>query len=175
MKQEIVIAGYGGQGVVLAGSILANAAAYQDLHTTGMISYGAEMRGGTANSTTIISDETIGSPVVVNPNVALIMNTASLDKFESILQKNSLVIINTSECKKLPDRQDLKVITIEATKLAEEMGNKRIANFVMIGAYIKNTDVIKKNSVESIMNGVMKKVPADLMELNKKALAKGCE
>ena len=173
MKQEIIVAGYGGQGVVLAGNILANAASYLNLETTGMVSYGAEMRGGTANSTTIISDRKISSPVVVNPNIALVMNTASLEKFEPLLKKDSLLIINTTECRKEPVRKDIKVCKIEATKIAEELGDKRIANFVMLGSYLKNTDVLTKESIFSVMKEVMKRVPDDLIELNRKALERG--
>lgn len=172
MKDSIIISGFGGQGVVLAGSLIANAALKQGLETCGMISYGAEMRGGTAHSTTIVSDKLISSPVVLNPTTIIIMNQPSLEKFESELQHDGLIILNTSECKTLPTRKDIKVIEVEATKLAEQLGNKRIANVILVGAYLKERKTINIDSAIKILSKVLKG-KEKLIEINEKALRLG--
>jgi 2-oxoglutarate ferredoxin oxidoreductase subunit gamma len=172
MKDKIIVAGFGGQGVVLAGSLIANAALGQGLETCGMVSYGVEMRGGTANSTAIISDKPIGSPVVVNPTTAIIMNQPSLERFEEKVEPNGLIIINTSECKKKPTRTDIKVVEVEANKKAEELGNKRVANVILVGAYLKERGIIELESAISVLSKVLKG-KEKLIEINKKALMKG--
>jgi len=173
MKEEILIAGHGGQGVVVAGSLIANAAMEEGLETCGTVSYGVEMRGGTANSTVIISDKKIGSPVVVNPTTAIIMNQPSLERFEEVVKENGLVILNTSECKKEVSRKDVKVIEVEATKLAEELGNRRVANIIMVGIYLKNRSILKLESSFKMLKKVLPRASDELIELNKKALLKG--
>lgn len=173
MKDELLIAGHGGQGVVLAGSLIANSAMAEKLYVCGMVSYGVEIRGGTANSTVIISEQKIGSPVVVNPATAIIMNEPSLERFENSIQKNGLIILNTSECKKKVSRKDVKVIEIPATEIAEELGNKKVANIVMIGAYIKNRETIKLESAVDNIKNVLPNSTEGIIEINKKALLKG--
>ena len=173
MKDEILIAGHGGQGVVVAGSLIANSAMTEGRNICGMISYGVEMRGGTSNSTIIISDKEIGSPVVVNPSTALIMNDESLERFEKDVKKNGLIIIDISSCKKKVSRKDVKVIEILATKIAEDVGNKKTANMVMAGSYIKNKGTIKLQSAFDNIKKVLPKAEDDLIELNKRALTRG--
>jgi 2-oxoglutarate ferredoxin oxidoreductase subunit gamma len=173
MKEEILIAGYGGQGVVVAGSLLANVAMEKGLQTCGMVSYGAEMRGGAASATVTISDEPIGSPVVVKPDSAMIMNEISLKTFESDVKENGLIILNISECKNKVARKDVKVIEIEATKIAEELGNKKAANMVMIGLYLRNKNIIEFSSALNMVRKVLPKANERIIELNKKALLKG--
>jgi len=173
MKDEILIAGHGGQGVVVAGSLIANSAMTEGLHICGMVSYGVEMRGGTSNSTVIISDEKIGSPVVVSPSTALIMNDESLERFEKDVKKNGLMIIDASACRKKISRKDVNIIEIPATKIAEEVGNKKMANMVMVGSYIKNKGTIKLQSAVENIKRVLPKADDDLIELNKKALTRG--
>jgi len=173
MKDEIIIAGHGGQGVVLAGNFISNAAMESGLETCSMVSYGVEMRGGTASSSVIISDKKIGSPVVVSPTTALIMNEPSLEIFEEKLKKDGLIILNTSECKKKVSRKDVKVIEINATKIAENIGNKKIANFIMLGIYIKNRKELKIDPSLNIINKILPKAKEEIIELNKKAFNKG--
>jgi len=175
MKEEIIIAGSGGQGIVLAGSLLANTSMEEGLEVCGMVSYGAEMRGGTAKATTIISDEKIGSPVVIKADTLIVMNEPSLGKYEDSVKENGLIIINTSECKKEVSRSDLNVVKVEATKTAEELGNKRIANLILIGAYLKTKNILNVESAISRIKKVLPKANDDLIELNKKALQKGAE
>ncbi len=172
MIDKITCAGYGGQGVVLAGSLIANAAMEQGLHTCGMVSYGVEMRGGTANSTAIISDKPIGSPVVVNPSTAIIMNQPSLERFEPLIQKKGLIILNTSECRVSPARKDLNKIGIEATRLAEQLGNKKVANLILVGAYIGSRNILNIKSAFQALPIVLKG-KEQLIGLNRKALEIG--
>lgn len=173
MKDEILIAGHGGQGIVVAGSLIANSAVSEGLYVCGMFSYGVEIRGGTANSTIIVSDEKIGSPVVVNPKTALIMNTPSLERFEKDVEKGGLIILNVSECKKKVSRKDVGVIEIPATKIADELGNKKTANMVMVGAYIKNRGTIKIQSAVENVRRVLPKAEIEVVKINERALLKG--
>ena len=138
-----------------------------------MVSYGAEMRGGAASATVTISDEPIGSPVVVKPDSAMIMNEISLKTFESDVKENGLIILNISECKNKVERKDVKVIEIEATKIAEELGNKKAANMVMIGLYLRNKNIIEFSSALNMVRKVLPKANERIIELNKKALLKG--
>jgi len=173
MKDKILIAGHGGQGIVVAGSLIANTALVEGYHTTGMISYGAEMRGGSANSSVIISDSDISSPVVNKPDTALIMNSPSLEKYEERIAKNGLMIINSSVSKTEPKRDDLRIVKIEATKLATELGENRAANFIMVGAYLKERKILKIASALNTIKKVLPRADKKLQELNKKALQMG--
>jgi len=173
MKDKILIAGHGGQGVVVAGSLIANAAMEEGLETCGTVSYGVEIRGGNVNSTVIISSKKIGSPVVVNPTTAIIMNQEALERFEETFEVNGLVILNTSECKKKVSRKDVEVIEVEATKIAEELGNKKVANIIMLGIYLKNKNILQLESSLKMLKRVLPKASDELIELNKKALLTG--
>lgn len=175
MKEQILIAGYGGQGVVLAGSLIANAALKEGLEVCGMVSYGAEMRGGTAKATTIISDKKIGSPVVVKPDAAIIMNELSLKKYEPSIKEGGLIILNTSECKGKVSRPDLKVVKIQATETAKEIGDKKVANLLMVGAYLQTKGILTVESAINVLKKVLPRAKEEMIELNKKALQKGAE
>src|SRR3989344_5975584 len=166
MKEDILIAGFGGQGVVLAGSLLANTAMEEGLETCGIVSYGVEMRGGAANSTVTIADHKIGSPVVVNPDSAIIMNQESLFKFEKDIKRNGLMIVNSSECKNV-SRTDIEIIEIPATKIAEELGDKRAANLVMIGAYLQKKKILTIEAALSRIKKVLPKATDKVIELNR--------
>jgi 2-oxoglutarate ferredoxin oxidoreductase subunit gamma len=172
MKEEIIIAGFGGQGVLLAGMVLSQAALESDLHTTWFPSYGAEMRGGTANSTVIISDEEIGSPVVAEASALIALNEQSLDKFSKMLSKNALIIYN-SAFSGSQERGEQAVTKIPASEMAEkQIGNIRAANMITLGLYIKKTGVVSlekaKSACEKAFEGNIK-----LIELNNKALELG--
>jgi len=173
MRDEILIAGHGGQGVVVSGSLIANSAMEEGLETCGTVSYGVEIRGGNVNATVIISSKKIGSPVVVNPTTAIIMNQESLERFEEAVEEDGLIILNTSECKEKVSRKDVKVIEVEATKIAEELGNKRVANIITVGIYLKNKNILKLESSLKMLKRVLPKASDELIELNKKALLKG--
>ena len=174
-ETKIIISGFGGQGTVLAGTILAKAGMFEDKNVTQMVSYGAEMRGGTANSTVVISDESIASPVIERPDAAIILNEPSLDKFENLMADGGLVIVNTSLVGREVKRKDLEVVEVLATQIALELGNVRVANIVCLGAFIKKTSLVTAESVNTAMEEMFSGKKAALVEINKAALNRGME
>jgi len=174
-EQKIIIAGFGGQGVLLAGNVLAETALAENKNIAAMVSYGAEMRGGTAHCTVIIADHEIASPVVDNPTIAILLNQPSLDKFKDKVEKNGLIILNSSMVKREVNRNDIEVIKIPATDLANQLGNIRVANMVLIGAFIKKTNILNLNKVIETLPKAFPKRKQDLIEINIKALKKGAE
>ena len=170
---KIIIGGFGGQGVVSAGTILARAAMAEDRFVTQMVSYGAEMRGGTANSTVVISDSEIASPVIERPDVAILLNQPSLDKFEERIVSGGLAVVNTSMVAREVKRDDLDVVKIDATDTANRLGNVRVANIVALGALVAKTGLVKTASVERAIEEMFSRKKAGLVEINKKALAEG--
>jgi len=175
MIQKIIISGFGGQGVVLAANVLAQTALAENKNVTAMVSYGAEMRGGTAHSIITISDQEIASPVVEEPTATIILNQPSLDKFESKMAKNGLMVLNTSMIETTPKREDLKLVKVPATTLATELGNVRVTNLILLGAFIKKTNIVSLDKVIEILPKAFPKHKQDLIEINKKALQRGAE
>ena len=175
MQNETIIAGFGGQGVLFTGKTMAYAALLEGKEVTWFPSYGPEMRGGTANCTVIISDEEIGSPQVHNPRAAIVMNQPSLDKYEDLVKSGGYLAINSSMTNRLSNRTDVNVIVVPATELAEELGDKRLANSIMLGALAAHADFI---TIEGIEKGMEKSLPGGkkaLMDLNIQALRKGAD
>ena len=172
-ETKIIIGGFGGQGVVLAGTILARAAMAEDRFVTQMVSYGAEMRGGTANSTVVISDAEIASPVIERPDAAIVLNQPALDKFEERIVSGGLVIVNTSLVERKVQREDLDVVKINATDTANQLGNVRVANIVALGAFIAKTGVVKTASVERAIEELFSQKKSGLIQINKQALIEG--
>lgn len=161
-QEEIIIAGYGGQGTLLAGTVLAQAGLESGKNVTSFPSYGAEMRGGIANCTTVISDDEIGSPVVSKPATLIILNNLSLRKFLPRLQENGLLITNSSLVTDRIERKDIKLVNVPATGIAEkEIGNVKTANMVMLGAYLKHQPIIP---LESLLKAI------EILFANKKEL-----
>jgi len=172
-ETKIVIGGFGGQGVVLAGTILARAAMAEDRFVTQMVSYGAEMRGGTANSTVVISDSEIASPVIERPDVAIILNQPALDKFEERIVSGGLVVVNSSMVAREVQRDDLEVVEVAATETANRLGNVRVANIVALGAFVAKTGLVKTAGVERAIEELFSQKKSGLIEINKKALTEG--
>jgi 2-oxoglutarate ferredoxin oxidoreductase subunit gamma len=175
MYQDVMIAGFGGQGVLLAGKLLAYASMLEGKHVTWFPSYGAEVRGGTANCTVIISSDEIGSPVVQNPSAMLIFNEASFKKFEKRIKQAGHLFLNTSLVQERPTRTDITRIEIKANQIAEDLGDIRIANMVMLGAYLKNTGVVALESVLAALKQVLPARRHSLLPLNESALRRGAE
>ena len=175
MKEEIIMAGSGGQGIMFAGTLLAHGAMEEGLNVTYFPSYGAEMRGGTANCTVIISDENIGSPVVTNPSVLLAMNEASLERFASKVKKGGLIIVNSSLSKKEIAIDGVQVLKIPATDLAEKLGDSRVANMVILGAYINRRKGVSLERTMESLGKVLGEGKDKLLKLNREALRKGEE
>ena len=172
-ETKIVIAGFGGQGVVLAGNILARAAVIENKNVTGMVSYGVEMRGGTANATVVINDDEIASPCIERPNAAMILNQPSLDKFEGSLEPGSIVLLNTTLVDREIGRDDLVAAKVEATSIAIELGNIRVANIVALGAFVKKTGVVDIESLAKAIEQLFGEKKPALVEINIKALRQG--
>ena len=171
MQYEVIIAGFGGQGVMLIGQLLSNAAMMQGSKTVWMPSYGPEMRGGTANCTVVVSDEEIGSPVVPEPGAVVAMNRPSLDKFEPRIKPGGLLIINSSLIKRKAERDDIHVIYVPANELAErEIGTVKSANMIVLGAYIGHTGAataeIVKKAMAKKMVGKERFLPANKAALD---------
>jgi 2-oxoglutarate ferredoxin oxidoreductase subunit gamma len=173
MQNEIIIAGFGGQGVLFIGKVLSYAALESGLEVTWFPSYGAEMRGGTANCTVVISDEEIGSPQVLNPRAVIVMNQPSLDKYEDMVAPGGYLIINSSLVNRSPNRTDITTIELPATDIAEEIGEKKIANVVLLGALTAASDFLDLESMEKGLFKSLSGSKKDLFEVNKSALNKG--
>ncbi len=170
--EEILCAGFGGQGIMLMGKLLAQAALVEGKHVTWMPSYGAEVRGGTAHSMTKISEEYIASPVVTRPTVCVAMNYPSLLKYEGTVAEGGLLIANRSLIPKVPERKGIDIVAIPMTTIASRLGNARAANMVALGALIKKRKVVSKESVIRALREAMKGRD-DLIAVNKKAFEKG--
>ena len=156
MTKRTVFAGFGGQGVLLMGYILAHGAMHKGLNITYLPAYGAEMRGGTANCTVTVSEEPIDSPVASEPDVLVAMNYPSLTKFEPTLIKNGLVLLNDSLIKESPARADLETLRVPTVELAKEVGSDRASNMIMIGAMVAKTGLLSVDEAVMGMEKAMK-------------------
>ena len=175
MTEEIIIAGFGGQGVLSMGKILAYSGIMQDKEVSWMPSYGPEMRGGTANVTVILSDDRISSPYLNLFDTAIILNQQSMDKFESSIKPGGVLLYEPNGIHVHPTRTDISIYQIEATKLASEMGNKKIFNMVVLGAYLKIKPVV---ALENVIEGLKKSLSEryhHLIPLNEEAITKGMQ
>jgi 2-oxoglutarate ferredoxin oxidoreductase subunit gamma len=175
MQTELILAGFGGQGIMFAGQILSYSAMDAGKEVTWIPSYGPEMRGGTANCTVVIADEEIGSPVVKNPDVVLAMNLPSLDKYEPMIKPGGALVINTSMVDRSAKRTDITVVSIPCNKIAEEIGSPRLANMVAIGALIEARPVLTLADLETALNNHMPGRHKHLLPKNVEALSKGAE
>ncbi len=176
MEERIVVAGFGGQGVMALGQLLTYSGMMEDRSVSWLPSYGPEMRGGTANCNVVISSDPVGSPVVVEATSAIVMNRPSLDKFESTIVSGGRLFINSSLIDRKCTREDIEVYYIPANEMANDLGNARIANMVMLGAFLEATNTV---SVDTILNQAFTAVfgenKAHLKPINKDALEKGAE
>ena len=172
---QILIAGFGGQGILFAGKFLAYQALSEGRQLSWLPSYGPEMRGGTANCSVIISDEPIGSPIVTAPDVLVTMNLPSLDKYEGAVKAGGIIISDTSLIARKVQRDDVKTFYIPATQMANEAGMPTLANMIMMGKLIKETAIIDFDGVEETMSHLVSARHKDMLELNIKALRMGYE
>ena len=173
MEKNIVISGFGGQGTLFAGQVLAYAALDAGKHVTWIPSYGPEMRGGTARCTVTISDEPIGSPLTRNPAIALAMNLPSLNLYEPLMANNGLVIVNASLIPRKMDRKDLRDYYIPAAGMAEKLGNSRLANMVMVGAMLEAEEVLPLEAVKRALAEHLPKRHHKTLPGNFKAMDEG--
>ncbi|MBA7589787.1 Pyruvate synthase subunit PorC [subsurface metagenome] len=175
MLERIIISGFGGQGVMLMGRLLAYAGMIEGKKVAWMPSYGPEMRGGTANCTVLISSNEIGSPIVSHPKILITMNQPSLDKFEPNVRENGLIILNSSLIKREVKRKDVNIIRIPADDIAAKLGNPRAANMVALGAYVKKSGVVKLETIFKALEKALTGPKQKLLDINKKALKQGAE
>jgi 2-oxoglutarate ferredoxin oxidoreductase subunit gamma len=171
---NVIMAGFGGQGLMFIGKLLAYCAMKRGLNVTWIPSYGPEMRGGTANCTIVISDEPIGSPVITSPEALIIMNNPSLEAFEPALKSSGLLFVDSSLVTRSVKRKDVEVVAVPADDIAVEVGEKRAANMVMLGAYVAKTGIVAK---DDIANGFREFFggKTQFLEVNMKALEKGMQ
>ena len=170
---NILIAGFGGQGVLFAGKCLAYNGLTEGKQVSWLPSYGPEMRGGTASCSVILSDSPVGSPIVSNPNVLIALNLPSLDKYEPAAVPGAKIFVESSLIDRKVERDDVEAFYIPATKMATDLGTPTLANMVILGKMIKETGVVGFDAIE---NGLKKVIPAkkaDMLELNLKALKAG--
>jgi 2-oxoglutarate ferredoxin oxidoreductase subunit gamma len=175
MTEEILIAGFGGQGVLSMGKILAYSGIMEDKEVTWFPSYGPEMRGGTANVTVIISDERISSPVLNKFDTAIILNQQSMKKFEESVKPGGNLLYDPNGISQPPVRKDINIYKVEGTKTASEMGNPKVFNMIMLGSFLKVKPILKLDNVEK---GLEKSLPEryhKLIPLNLEAIKKGQE
>lgn len=175
MQKEIMIAGFGGQGVLFAGQVLAYAAMDLGREVTWIPSYGPEMRGGTANCTVVIADEEIGSPLVQNPPFAIALNLPSFDKYEPLLLPGGTLIVNQSMVDRPARREDIHVVFVPANEIAEQLGDKKLTNMVAVGALLAALTDIPLEAVESALKGHLPARHQKLLPKNYEALRKGYE
>ncbi len=174
MLHEIIIAGFGGQGVMSMGQLLAYSGMIEDKSVSWLPSYGPEQRGGTANVSVIISDdEPVGSPVISRPSTAIVLNKPSFDKFEPLVHPGGTLIINSSLIDSKSTRDDITIIEVPASQIATDMGETRVANSVILGAFLELTKAVNPDSVIESLKKVLPERRHNLIPINKEALEKG--
>ncbi|MCR4399767.1 MAG: 2-oxoacid:acceptor oxidoreductase family protein [Syntrophomonadaceae bacterium] len=175
MEKQILVAGFGGQGVLSIGLFLTHAALLEGHNVAYVPSYGAEMRGGTANCIVTIADGEISSPLTDSPAQAIIMNQPSLDRFEARVQPGGVLVINRSLVERMPQRRDLTTLELPLNRLAEEGGFGRGANMIMLGAYIAHTGIVNVDTVLGSFDKIFKGKRASVIEQNREAFSFGIE
>lgn len=169
---DVIMAGFGGQGLMFIGKLLAYSAMKAGKHVTWIPSYGPEMRGGTANCTVVLSDDEIGSPVISSPQALIVMNNPSLKVFEPRLQPRGLLFLNSSLVTRQVTRKDIEVIGIPANDIAAEVGEKRTANMIMLGAYVARTKILPQDRIFQGLKEFFGK-KAQFLDVNMQAFQKG--
>jgi len=174
--EEVIIAGFGGQGIILAGRLLAQTAMKAGKEVTFMPSYGAEVRGGTANCMVIISDNLIACPVIAGPDSLIVMNKASLDKFVSRLKNSGLLIMNSSLIDTEPELDgSIEMIKVPADEIAVELGSQRAANMVVLGVYLQKRGFLTVDVAAKSLPDVLAKHYHQMLPINTRALYSGAE
>ncbi len=172
-EARIIVGGFGGQGILMLGKLLAHAGMMEGKQVTWLPSYGPEMRGGTANCNVIISDEPIGSPIVTEATCVIAMNLPSLDRFAAFVQPGGWLLFNRSLIPANPARADVQVLAVPATELAQVQGSPRVANVVMLGALLALTRAVREESIVAAITGVLGRGKQHLLDINLRALEAG--
>ena len=172
---QYLFAGFGGQGILFAGKFAAYKGLIEEKQVSWLPSYGPEMRGGTANCCVVVSDEEVGSPVVVEADSVVVMNRPSLEKYEKNVAPGGKLFINSSLVKDEPTRTDIEVYRVPASEIADELGNSRVANIVMLGAMLEKTGIVSPKTAIECLAASFGERKAHLIPLNEQAIQKGAE
>lgn len=173
MEHRLVFAGFGGQGVLSMGMLVTYAGMLEGKGVSWLPSYGPEMRGGTANCSVIVADGEVASPIVTMPTAAVVMNLPSYDKFEPNVEKDGLLFVNSSLIDKKSQRDDVRALYVPVNDIAHDMGNPKVANMIMLGAFLELTKVVSPESVLESFPKVLGENKKHLIPINQQALAKG--
>ncbi len=173
MITKSIFAGFGGQGILSMGHMLAYAAMREDKYVTYLPAYGAEVRGGTANCTVSIGDEEIASPIASNPEYIIVMNAPSLDRFQNMLVNGGSCLLNTTLVRKQATRKDIKIYELAASDMAEELGEIRSTNILMLGAFVKITQLVKPETLLDVVKETFGRKKPEILERNQEAFWKG--
>lgn len=173
MTKNILIAGFGGQGVLFAGKFLAYKGMLEGKQISWLPSYGPEMRGGTANCSVIISDEPVGSPIVSNPDILIAMNLPSLDKYEKDVVSGGTIFVDSTLIGRKVERTDVNVFYVPSTKLAQEIGAPKLSNMILMGKVIKEGGAVSYDNLEEGLKKVVPAKHADMFDINLKAIETG--
>ena len=175
MQTDLIISGFGGQGALFAGTLLAFTGLENGKHVTWIPSYGPEMRGGTAHCTVIVSDDEIGSPIVRNPAGAIVMNIPSLERYEPLVRPGGALIVNASLVDRVPERSNIHARMVRGNEIAEELGDKRMTNMVLLGAYLAVQPLF---TLEQVGRSLARHIPGhrrQLLEPNLEAMRRGAQ
>ena len=175
MREELIFAGFGGQGIMFMGKLLSHAAMNSGKFVTWMPSYGAEVRGGTAHSMVVISDNAVASPVVKEPSICVVMNRPSLKKFEPKVKPKGILIINKSLIDIDAKRTDIDILEIPATEMAFNLGNSRVSNMIILGALLAKRDIVPIESLIDSLTYMISKKHKDMIRINQDAIRRGHE
>lgn len=175
MHEEIIISGFGGQGALFAGQLLTYTGMDEGCHVSWIPSYGPEMRGGTAHCTVILSDDDIGSPIIRQPSVCIVMNPPSMDKYDPLVRPDGLLVVNSTLVRARSQRDDITVVYVPANDLAAELGNVKMANVILLGAMLGAREILSIESVKRTMDEHIPQRRKHIIEPNKRALDRGVQ
>lgn len=175
MTTNILLAGFGGQGILFAGKFIAYKGLTEGRELSWLPSYGPEMRGGTANCSVILSDDPVGSPIVSEPDVLIVMNLPSLDKYEKTVVPGGKIFVDSTLIERKVERSDVDVYYIPATSLAQQIGAPTLANMIMVGKFIKETGAVSHDNLDAALRKVVSARHQDLFDINLKAINTGYE
>lgn len=175
MTTNILLAGFGGQGILFAGKFIAYKGLTEGRELSWLPSYGPEMRGGTANCSVILSDDPVGSPIVSQPDVLIVMNLPSLDKYEKTVVPGGKIFVDSTLIERKVERSDVDVYYIPATSLAQQIGAPTLANMIMVGKFIKETGAVSHDNLDAALRKVVSARHQDLFDINLKAINTGYE
>lgn len=173
MTYETIMAGFGGQGLLFSGKVLAHAALIENKELSWLPSYGPEMRGGTCNCSIIVSDDPVGSPIIAHPNVLMVMNEPSLDKFEGAVAPGGTIFVDSSLIERKVKRTDVEVVYIPATQMAKDMQAVSLANMIILGAIVQKLRCVNPETLTAALKDTISARKASLLDLNLKAVALG--